>query len=161
MLESMSFNSFMHFRQLALAYLAREQLFKNLDEFQRAYLMPRSYKNPQPITRFDRLLAAHSTVPNERLYHLWAEVTDRSMARFGHLWCVTVEPALTHREACTVLSKHTQYRWRRMWLVEVGSPEEQRLIAQRQALDAADRFFEECVPVRLDAEIAGDKRGRP
>mgnify|MGYP003425211140 FL=1 len=149
MLGSMSFNSFIHFRQLAVAYLVREQLFKNWYEFQRAYSMPKVYDR-QPITRFDRLLAAHSTVPTERLYHIWSEVTDRRMARFGRVRRMTVEPALTHREACTVLSKHTQYRWRRMWLVEVGSAEEQRLIAQRQALAAADRFIEECVPVSTD-----------
>lgn len=146
----MSIIDWTHIRQIAVAYLARQQLLKQWHATLRAYgydfTVPDCY-HERPITRFDRLLAAHSTVPNERLYHIWAEVTDRSMARFGRPWCVTVEPSLTHREACTVLSKHTQYRWRRMWLVEVGSPEEQHLIAQRQALDAADRFFEECVPV--------------
>ena len=151
MLGSMSFNSFIHFRQLAVAYLVREQLFKNWYEFQRAYSMPKVYDR-QPITRFDRLLAAHSTVPNERLYHIWSEVTDHRMARFGRVRRMTVEPALTHREACTVLSKHTQYSWRRMWLVEVGSAEERRLIAQNAA------YWAECVPVGTSAQ---GKRGRP
>lgn len=104
------------------------------------------YHRPRPITRFDRLLAAHSTVPTERLYHIWAEVTDWSMTRSGRPWCMTAgwEP-LTHREACTVLSKHTQYSWRRMWLIEVGSLEEQRLTALTQ----------KCVTVRTSG------RGRP
>jgi len=165
MLGSMSFIGFAYY-----LHLAREHLIKQWQETLRATFLdgiwipvPGSYtldwiELRQPITRFDRLLAAHSTVPNERLYHIWSEVTDHRMARFGRVRRMTVEPALTHREACTVLSKHTQYSWRRMWLVEVGSAEERRLIAQRQAQDAADRFVDECVPVGTSAQ---SKRGRP
>lgn len=153
MLGSMSFISFAYFRQLAVAFLKREQFLKSWDQLLRAYSVPQSY-DPElvellPITRFDRLLAAHSTVPTERLYHIWAEVTDWSMKRSGRPWCMTVGwKPLTHREACTVLSKHTQYSWRRMWLVEVGSLEEQRLAAKAS----------ECVPVGTSAQ---GKRGRP
>ena len=157
MLGSMSFISFAYFRQLAVTFLAREQFLKSWDQLLRAYCVPQSY-DPElvellPITRFDRLLAAHSTVPTERLYHIWSEVTDRRMKRFGRPWCLTAgwEP-LTHREACTVLSKHTQYSWRRMWLVEAGSLEEQELIVWSRALDKA---FEECEPSRTSG------RGRP
>jgi len=136
MLGSMSIIDWTHIRQVAVAYLAREQLLKQWHATLRAYgydiTVPDTY-HKRPITRFDRLLAAHSTVPNERLYHIWSEVTDHRMARFGRVRRMTVEPALTHREACTVLSKHTQYSWRRMWLVEVGSAEERRLIAQNAA----------------------------
>lgn len=165
MLGSMSFNSFMHYRQLAVAFLVREQMLKQWYATLRAYgevviPEPGSYaldwiEMRCPITRFDRLLTAHSTVPTERLYHIWSEVTDRRMTRFGRVRRMTVEPALTHREACTVLSKHTQYSWRRMWLVEAGSLEEQELAVWSRALD---KTFEECVPVSTSAQ---DKRGRP
>lgn len=149
MLESMSTIDWTHIRKLAVVYLAQQQLLKQWHATLRAYgkvVIPDTYHRPRPITRFDRLLAAQSTVPTERLYHIWAEVIDWSMARSGRPWCLTAgwEP-LTHREACTVLSKHTQYPWRRMWLVEVGSLEEQRLAALTQ----------ECVTVRTSG------RGRP
>ena len=159
MLGSMSITEFAYY-----LHLAREHLIKQWQETLRATFLdgiwipvPGSYTMDwielrQPITRFDRLLAAHSTVPNERLYHIWSEVTDHRMARFGRVRRMTVEPALTHREACTVLSKHTQYSWRRMWLVEVGSAEERRLIAQNAA------YWAECVPVGTSAQ---GKRGRP
>lgn len=160
MLGSMSFIGFAYY-----LHLAREHLIKQWQETLRATFLdgiwipvPDSYtldwiELRQPITRFDRLLAAQSTVPTERLYHIWVEVTDRRMAHYGCPWrVVTVEPALTHREACTVLSKHTQYSWRRMWLVEVGSAEERRLIAQNAA------YWAECVPVGTSAQ---GKRGRP
>lgn len=159
MLESMSFISFAYFRQLAVAFLKREQFLKSWDQLLCACSVPQSY-DPElvellpmlpmlPITRFDRLLAAQSTVPTERMYHIWAEVTDWSMPFYGRLWCLTAgwEP-LTHREACTVLSKHTQYSWRRMWLVEIGSLEEQRLAAKAS----------ECVPFSTGAQGG---RGRP
>ena len=155
MLGSMSITDWTHIRELTVVYLAQQQILKQWHATLRVYgwldlsEIPDTYHRPRPITRFDRLLAAHSMVPTERLYHIWAEVTDWSMARSGRPWCLTAGwKPLTHREACTVLSKHTQYSWRRMWLVEVGSPEEQRLIAMMQ----------ECVTVRTNAQAG---RGRP
>lgn len=54
-----------------------------------------------------------------RRYHAFFEVIDRHMANYGEKIQLTVEPALTHEEACTYLTKQTPYTWRRYFLVEV------------------------------------------
>lgn len=65
------------------------------------------------------------TPPSARRYHVWAEVIKPftrpggARLRLGHKQQLTVEAALTHAEACTVMSKHTNYPWRRLYLVEV------------------------------------------
>lgn len=54
-----------------------------------------------------------------RRYHVFFEIIDRHMANYGEKIQLTVEPALTHEEACTYLTKQTPHEWRRYFLVEV------------------------------------------
>lgn len=68
------------------------------------------------------------TPPSARRYHVWIEIIKPfthpggARLRLGHKEQLTVEPALTHDEACIYLTKQTKYPWRREYLVEV--PEE-------------------------------------
>ena len=63
--------------------------------------------------------------PSDRRYHVWLEIvkpfthTGGARLRLGHKEQLTVEPALTHDEACIYLTKLTKYPWRREYLVEV------------------------------------------
>ena len=70
MLGSMSTIDWTHIRKLAVTYLVQQQqqILKQWHSTLRAYGevgIPDTYHRPRPITRFDRLLAAHSTVPTE------------------------------------------------------------------------------------------------
>lgn len=59
----------------------------------------------------------------ERRYHVWYEViksfSGGARLELGRKEQLTVNPPLTHEQACTVMSKHTNYPWRRLYLVEV------------------------------------------
>jgi hypothetical protein len=61
--------------------------------------------------------------PSARRYHVWYEViksfSGGSHLELGRKEQLTVDPPLTHQQACTVMSKHTNYPWRRLYLVEV------------------------------------------
>lgn len=63
--------------------------------------------------------------PSARRFHVWAEIIKPFMNKggvrlhVGRKFQMTVEPALTHDEACIYLTKLTKYPWRREYLVEV------------------------------------------
>ncbi len=65
-----------------------------------------------------------------RRFHVWIEVIKPfthpggARLRLGHKQQLTVEPALTHDEACIYLTKQTKYPWRREYLVEVPAEAE-------------------------------------
>ena len=55
----------------------------------------------------------------ERMYNVVRLVEDRSMANYGKQSQLNGSP-MTHKEACTFLSKMTKYKWCRDFLVEIA-----------------------------------------
>lgn len=53
-----------------------------------------------------------------RLYNVVAVIECTKMMRYGEKFKLNAEP-MTHKEACTFLSKLTKYPWRRNMLEEV------------------------------------------
>ena len=54
----------------------------------------------------------------ERMYNVVRLVEDRSMVNYGKQSQVNASP-MTHKEACTFLSKMSKYKWCRDFLEQV------------------------------------------
>ena len=55
----------------------------------------------------------------ERMYNVYCVVEDKKMQNYGKVLQLNAAP-MTHKDACTFLSKLTKYKWRRDFLAEIA-----------------------------------------
>ena len=55
----------------------------------------------------------------KRMFNVCCIVEDKKMQNYGNVLQLNGTP-MTHKEACTFLSKLTKYKWRRDFLVEIA-----------------------------------------
>ena len=55
----------------------------------------------------------------KRMFNVCCIVEDKKMQNYGSVLQLNATP-MTHKEACTFISKLTRYKWRRDFLAEIA-----------------------------------------